>query len=352
MPDRRNAHAVSATPPAPPLANSRVAACPASVISVLARIPTRPRPSSPTARKRMMCPRKETASRPSASRSQRASPWVKRSHVPGRSANDGTTKTSDATTAPPAATRTSARRREIRSDGASRAIETEEATPRLSRAGQCTWRWAAMPGAVLATPLSAQRSRATRERCASRQRLPPGAPHHVVPLRRGRAEALEILEIAMRQVSRAEKRASAAPGRLIRMRGASLGGRGVAARHDVPHALIHSLLGVTRNAARRILRAGVLPAFHDRDHRWLLAVPSLGEHRRAEEERPGETGPTVDPVAVSASPRRVGRSVGSTPRFGRDCWPQGQPHPTAYSETWGKNAAAEKDREVAALDAH
>ena len=34
--------------------------------------------------------------------------------------------------------------------------------------------------------------------------------------------------------------------------------------------------------------------------------------------------------AVSALPRRVGRSVGSTPRFGRDCWPQGQPvpHPT------------------------
>jgi hypothetical protein len=29
--------------------------------------------------------------------------------------------------------------------------------------------------------------------------------------------------------------------------------------------------------------------------------------------------------AVSALPRRVDRSVGSTSRFGRDCWPQGQP---------------------------
>jgi hypothetical protein len=63
-----------------------------------------------------------------------------------------------------------------------------------------------------------------------------------------------------------------------------------------------------------------------------LLVPSLGKCRRAEEERPGETGPTVDPVAVSAVPRCVGRSVGSTSRFGRDCWPQGQPHSTSYSE--------------------
>ena len=117
---------------------------------------------------------------------------------------------------------------------------------------------------------------------------------------------------------------------------ASLGGRGVAARHDLPHALIHSLLGVTRHAARRRLAAGVLPAFPDGNHRWLLAFPSLGKRRRAEEERPGETGPTVDPVAVSALPRRAGRSVGSTSRFGRDCWPQGQPQSTPYSENVSK----------------
>ena len=67
-----------------------------------------------------------------------------------------------------------------------------------------------------------------------------------------------------------------------------------------------------------------------------LLCPSLGKRRRAEEERPGETGPTVDPVAVSALPRRVGRSVGSTPRFSRDCWPQGQPHSTSYSENVSK----------------
>ncbi len=56
------------------------------------------------------------------------------------------------------------------------------------------------------------------------------------------------------------------------VRVASLGGRGVAARDDVPHALIHSLLGVTRHAARRMLGAGVLLAFHDGNHRWLIAL--------------------------------------------------------------------------------
>src|SRR3954468_20771972 len=135
------------------------------------------------------------------------------------------------------------------------------------------------------------------------------------------------------------------------MRGASLGGRGVAARHDVPHALIHSLLGVTRNAARRILRAGVLPAFHDRDHRWLLAVPWLGEHRRAEDEGPAKPAPQsipsplvrrlvawVAPSAVlRASAEIVGRRASLTrhltpktsanhrgrkrPRSGRSTWP-------------------------------
>jgi len=67
-----------------------------------------------------------------------------------------------------------------------------------------------------------------------------------------------------------------------------------------------------------------------------LLVPSLGKRRRAEEGKPGETGPTVDPVAVSALPRCVYRSVGSTSRFGRDYWPQGQPHPAHYSENVAK----------------
>jgi hypothetical protein len=47
---------------------------------------------------------------------------------------------------------------------------------------------------------------------------------------------------------------------------------GVAARHDVPHALVHSPLGVTRHVARWVLRAGMLPSFSDGDHRWLLAL--------------------------------------------------------------------------------
>ena len=53
MPDFFRAQAVRAMPPAPALANSRVAAWPASVISVLARSPMRlPPPSTETARKR------------------------------------------------------------------------------------------------------------------------------------------------------------------------------------------------------------------------------------------------------------------------------------------------------------
>jgi hypothetical protein len=207
-----------------------------------------------------------------------------------------------------------------------------------------------MPGAVLATPLSAQHSRATCERCASRQRRPRGAPHHVVPLRRGWAEALEILENAMRQVSRAEKRASAAPGRLICMRGASLDGRGVAARHDVPHARIHPLLGVTRNAARRILRAGVLPAFHDRDHRWLLAVPCLestaGRKRRGPAKPAPQSIPSplvrrlvawVAPSAVlRASAEIVGRRASPTRHLTPKTWAKhrGRKRPRSGRSTW------------------
>lgn len=51
--------------------------------------------------------------------------------------------------------------------------------------------------------------------------------------------------------------------------------------------------------------------------------------------------PQSIPFAVSASPRYVGRSVGGTPRFGRECWPQGQPHSTPYSENVRKTAATE-----------
>src|SRR3954464_5704273 len=77
----------------------------------------------------------------------------------------------------------------------------------------------------------------------------------------------------------------------------------------------------------------------------FLRLESTAERKRR---GPAKTGPTVDPIAVSASPRRVGRSVGSTPRFGRDCWPQGRPHSTPYSESGWANADR-KDREVGAL---
>src|SRR4051794_7052561 len=73
----------------------------------------------------------------------------------------------------------------------------------------------------------------------------------------------------------------------------------------------------------------------------FLRLESTAERKRR---GPAKTGPAVDPVAVSASPRRVGRSVGSTPRFGRDCWPQGQPHSTAYSETWAKTPRPKRPR--------
>jgi len=45
---------------------------------------------------------------------------------------------------------------------------------------------------------------------------------------------------------------------------------------------------------------------------------------------------------VSASPRRVGRSVGGTTRFGRDCWPQGQPvsHATPHRGVLRATAAS------------
>src|SRR4051794_9656877 len=59
-------------PPAPALANRRVAMWPASVISVLARMPMRPEPSSETARNRMMWPANDRAS----SASERQPPGI------------------------------------------------------------------------------------------------------------------------------------------------------------------------------------------------------------------------------------------------------------------------------------
>ena len=112
MPERRSAQAVSATPPAPPLANSRVAACPASVISVLARRPRVAERRRLTARKSRMWPRNENASKMSASSSQRPSPEASRSQVSGRSASAGASSSSEPTPAAPAATRTASRRRD------------------------------------------------------------------------------------------------------------------------------------------------------------------------------------------------------------------------------------------------
>ncbi len=112
MPARRIAHAVSATPPAPAVASSRVAACPASVICVLARMPMREPASTLTARKSTMWPRKESASSPSAAASQRGSPSLMRSHRSGRSATAGASSTSDPSSSALTASGTSNRRSE------------------------------------------------------------------------------------------------------------------------------------------------------------------------------------------------------------------------------------------------
>ena len=73
-----------------------------------------------------------------------------------------------------------------------------------------------------------------------------------------------------------------------------------------------------------------IPAFASTVARYVLHLrrpslapclfSSLGKRRRAER-REGRTTPSPQPIPspFSASPRRVGRSVGSTPRFGRDC---------------------------------
>ena len=99
MPERRIAHAVSAMPPAPALANRRVAAWPARLIWVLAQRPMRePEPPSlATAENSTMWPRKESTSKTSASVSQRMSPLRIRSHASGRSAKAGASSTTETT---------------------------------------------------------------------------------------------------------------------------------------------------------------------------------------------------------------------------------------------------------------
>src|SRR4051795_5306422 len=119
MPERRIAHAVSATPPAPALASSRVAAWPARVISTLARRPIRPCSSRPTARKRIAWPRKDSASSPSASASQRPSPWVRRPKASGRSATAGASRTTETTMSAAPETMTRTRRPETDPNGES-----------------------------------------------------------------------------------------------------------------------------------------------------------------------------------------------------------------------------------------
>ena len=68
----------------------------------------------------------------------------------------------------------------------------------------------------------------------------------------------------------------------------------------------------------------------------VVMSPPSGISARAATPRwrrgPAKPAPQSIPFAVRALPRRVGRSVGSTPRFGRDCWPEGQLHSTRYSE--------------------
>jgi hypothetical protein len=97
MPERRSAHAVSTMPPAPALANTRVAAWPASVISVLARSPMRPPPLPATARSRIAWPTKERTSKPSARASHAGSPPVSFFQASGSSATAGASRIADTT---------------------------------------------------------------------------------------------------------------------------------------------------------------------------------------------------------------------------------------------------------------
>ena len=123
MPDFFRAQAVSAMPPAPALANRRVAAWPASVISVLARSPMRvPPPSTETARKRIAWPTKESASSTSAKASHPTWPSASFVQTSGRSARAGATTTRPATITTLARTSTITCRGETLPKGCERSV--------------------------------------------------------------------------------------------------------------------------------------------------------------------------------------------------------------------------------------
>ena len=121
IPDFFSAHAVSAIPPAPALANRRVAAWPASVISVLARRPMRvPPPSTETARNRIAWPTKDSASRRRAKASHPRWPSASLDQTSGRSAKAGATTNRPATITALAITSTITCRGEMRPRGSER----------------------------------------------------------------------------------------------------------------------------------------------------------------------------------------------------------------------------------------
>ena len=137
MPDRFSAQAVRAMPPAPALANSRVAAWPASVISVLARSPMRvPPPSTETARNRIAWPTKDSASSTSAKASHPRWPSPSLVQTSGRSARAGAMTTRPATITALATTSTITCRAETRPMGSERSgVSTTAMACILSRAG-------------------------------------------------------------------------------------------------------------------------------------------------------------------------------------------------------------------------
>src|SRR5258705_10886152 len=93
-------------------------------------------------------------------------------------------------------------------------------------------------------------------------RGPPRLSPRGVPTRPSLAGADEV----------ASQRASH---RRIGMRCAPLGG--VATRHDLHHACVHSALSVMRGGAHRLHRTCVPPTFLAYSHRWLLSWPLPGE---------------------------------------------------------------------------
>ena len=132
MPDFFSAHAVSAMPPAPALANTRVAAWPASVISVDARSPMRvPPPSTETARNRIAWPTKDSASSTRAKASHPRWPSASLLQTSGRSAKAGATTTRPATITALASTSTSTCRVDTRPMGSERSVWSTTAISRM-----------------------------------------------------------------------------------------------------------------------------------------------------------------------------------------------------------------------------